>query len=153
LAVNSECITINGDDLFKLSVINSLISSKGDIVMTTSIKKDYDSDDMLVFQENNQVYSVGKDLDKNKANGESAGIIKYTLLGLSILRETLDEMMKDSENHQKFYLLALQKIMNRGVPINTCNIDFNDWAEIDFHPDVKDVRSKVDFFVKKIHSE
>jgi len=153
LAVNSECITINGDDLFKLSVINSLMSSKGDIVMATSIKKDYDSDDMLVFQENNQVYSVGKDLDKNKANGESAGIIKYTLLGLSILRETLDEMMKDSENHQKFYLLALQKIMNRGVPINSCNVDFNDWAEIDFHPDVKDVRSKVDFFVNKIHSE
>ena len=150
LLVKSECITINGDDLFKPRVINSLMASSGDIVMTTSIKMDYDSDDMLVFQDKNQVYSVGKDLDINKANGESAGIIKYSLRGLNILRETLDEMMREVENHNKFYLHALQKIMDSGLAVYCCNIDFNDWAEIDFHPDIKDVRSKVDFFVKKI---
>jgi len=151
LLIESECISINGDDLFKPEVINSLNNSEGDIVMTTSKKDFYDSDDMLVIHNNyNNVISVGKDLDKQKATGESVGIIKFSLLGLKIIRDTLDEMMKDLTNHQKFYLHALQKIMDSGIVVNSCIIDDKAWAEIDFHPDINDVRLRVDEFVKKI---
>ncbi len=150
LLIDSECISINGDDVFKPNVIEQLMKAPGEIVMTMSIKDSYDSDDMLVVHEGDRVYSVGKDLDVEKATGESIGIIKYSALGLSILRNTLDEMLRHPENHQRFYLQALQKVMNSGVTVNNCFVDSNDWAEIDFHPDISDVRAKVDHFVKKI---
>lgn len=150
LLIDSECISINGDNVFKPNVINTLLESSGDLVMTTTIKDEYDNDDMLIIHEDDRVYSVGKDLDVTKATGESIGIIKYSPLGLGILRNTLDEMLKKSENHDLFYLHALQKIMDSGITVNSCAIDTNDWAEIDFHPDVSDVRAKVDCFVKKI---
>lgn len=148
--IQEECISINGDDLFKKSVIDSLINTSGDIVMTIDRKEAYDSDDMLVITDGNQVKSVGKDLDRAKANGESVGIIKYSKRGLSLINETLDLLLQDEKNHQVFYLAALQEIMNKGFPVVGCEVSPNDWAEIDFHPDVSDVRAKVDLFVKRI---
>lgn len=150
LLIDSDCISINGDDVFRPEVINSLLSTKGDVVMTTSVKKNYDSDDMLVIEENKRVISVGKDLDPQKATAESVGIIKYTPRGLNILRDTIDDLLRSSNNHQKFYLHALQKIMDKGITVNSCIVDADSWAEIDFHPDIQDVRKKIDFFVKKI---
>ncbi|MDA7441054.1 phosphocholine cytidylyltransferase family protein [Candidatus Pseudothioglobus singularis] len=151
LLIDSECISINGDDVFKSEVINALLGTDGDVVMTTSVKKNYDSDDMLVIQENKRVISVGKDLDPQKATAESVGIIKYSSRGLNILRDTIDNLLRSSDNHQKFYLHALQNIMDKGITVNSCNVDSDAWAEIDFHPDIQDVRNKIDYFVKKIN--
>ena len=148
--IQEECISINGDDLFKKSVIDSLINTSGDVVMAIDRKDEYDSDDMLVITDGNLIKSVGKDLDRNKANGESVGIIKYYKRGLILINETLDLLLQDEKNHQVFYLSALQEIMNKGFPVVGCEVGPNDWAEIDFHPDVSDVRKKVDLFVKRI---
>jgi choline kinase len=150
LVVNEPCIAINGDDIFKPSVIDNLINSRGDIVMTIDRKSHYDADDMLIITEGEKIIAVGKELDHEQANGESVGIVKYSNLGLKILKETLDVMLRDADNHQQFYLLALQKIMDSGVTVSPCEVDPNDWAEIDFHPDVSDVRQKVDYFVQRI---
>lgn len=153
LLLDEPFISINGDDVFKPSVISGLLEQEGDLVMVTDRKADYDSDDMLITTREGRVMSVGKDLDINKANGESVGIIKYSNLGAKILANTLDEMMRSSDNHQKFYLHALQKIMDSGVTVNYFDVEPGDWAEIDFHPDVREVREKVDNFVKKISED
>ena len=142
--LNGPFISINGDDLFKPNVIHELLAQDGDIVMLTDRKAEYDSDDMLVITSENEVQAVGKELDPALANGESVGIIKYSKLGVRILGKTLDEMMRMPINHQKFYLQALQQIMDSGVQVKFHDIDPDDWAEIDFHPDVQDVRAKVD---------
>lgn len=150
LIIDEPCISINGDDIFKSDIITKLLDAEGDIVMTIDRKESYDSDDMLVITEKENILSVGKDLDVEIANGESVGIIKYSKLGLSIVRETLDFMLRDEANHQRFYLSALQKIMDRGFPITFCEVEPHEWAEIDFHPDVSDVRAKVDYFIDRI---
>lgn len=150
LIINEPCISINGDDLFKENVINKLLDSDGEIVMTIDRKENYDSDDMLVVTDKSNVTAVGKDLDLSIANGESVGIIKYSKLGISMIKETLDNLLRDQKNHQIFYLSALQKIMDRGFPVSMCEVEPHEWAEIDFHPDVSDVRAKVDYFVESI---
>jgi choline kinase len=146
--VNGEFISVNGDDIFKGSVIQSLLAAEGDIAMTIDRKEAYDSDDMLVVTEGELVRHVGKDLDRNQANGESVGIIRYRDRGVSMLDETLNLMLREEANHQRFYLSALQQIMNRGFPVSACEVDSKDWAEIDFHPDVEEVRAKVDIFLR-----
>ena len=150
LMIDEPFVSINGDDVFKPAVINELLKREEDIVMVTDRKEEYDSDDMLIISSDDRVLAVGKDLDIEKANGESVGIIKYSDLGKELLRKQLDEMMRNEDNHQKFYLHALQGIMDSGIHVNFCDVNPNDWAEIDFHPDVNDVRAKVDSFVKKI---
>lgn len=149
LLIKEPCISINGDDIFKPNVINKLLQAEGDIVMTIDRKSEYDSDDMMVITKEERVVAVSKDLDRDYANGESVGIIKYSVLGLKILTDLLDVMLRDESNHQQFYLQSLQKIMDSGVAVNYCEVDEDDWAEIDFHPDVTDVRDRVDYFVQQ----
>jgi L-glutamine-phosphate cytidylyltransferase len=151
LVIGESYISINGDDIFKACVIKSLIASPGDIVMTISRKDFFDEDDMLVVTEESRVLDVGKDLDQNISNGESIGIIKYSALGANILKNEIEAMLRNEVNHNKFYLHVLQKIMNKGIAISYCEVSSNDWAEIDYHPDVQDVRDKVDFFVQKLN--
>ena len=150
LIIEEPCISINGDDIFKGNIIKKLMKSTGDIVMTIDRKESYDADDMLVVIEKSNITAVGKELDLSIANGESVGIIKYSKLGINMMKDTLDVMLRDQKNHQIFYLSALQKIMDRGFPISTCEVEPHEWAEIDFHPDVSDVRAKVDYFVESI---
>jgi choline kinase len=148
--IKGPCISINGDNIFKPEVINALLDSPGEIIMTTDIKKEYDSDDMLVRTEDGLVKEVGKDLNIETSNGESLGIIKYSQIGWEKIRSTLDEMLRKESNHQIFYLSALQLLMNKGEEIHSCEVDATAWAEIDFHPDVDDVRSKIDLFMNKL---
>ena len=148
--IKGPCISINGDNIFKPEVINSLIDANGEIVMTTDIKDEYDSDDMLVRVEDGLVKEVGKDLNIETSNGESLGIIKYSLSGWKKIGDVLDEMLREESNHQIFYLSALQTLMNNGEAIHSCEVDASSWAEIDFHPDVEDVRSKIDLFINKL---
>jgi len=148
--IKDPCISINGDNIFKKSVIQSLLNANGEIVMTIDRKEDYDADDMLVITEGESIKAVGKDLDRKQANGESIGIIKYSKLGLEQLNTTLDHLVQNESNHQIFYLSALQEIMNKGFPVLGCEVEPDDWAEIDFHPDVSDVRERVDSFVQRM---
>ena len=150
LVTDGPCISINGDDVFKPSVIKALLATKGDVVMTIDRKEHYDADDMLVITDDGLVRSVGKDLDEKRANGESVGIIKYSPRGLERLKIILDLMLREEKNHQIFYLAALQEIMDQGFSVASCEIEPHDWAEIDFHPDVNDVREKIDVFIQKV---
>lgn len=148
--ITGPCISINGDNIFKPEVINTLLGASGEIVMTTDKKEEYDSDDMLVRTEGSFVKEVGKDLNIETSNGESLGIIKYSKVGWEKIRSTLDEMLRKESNHQIFYLSALQLLMSKGEEILSCEVDASAWAEIDFHPDVDDVRSKIDLFINKL---
>jgi choline kinase len=148
--VGGEFISINGDDIFKESVIEALLAADGDIAMTIDCKEAYDADDMLVVMEGSLVRRVGKDLDRALANGESVGIIRYRDRGVSMLEEALNLMLREEENHQRFYLAALQHIMDLGFPVFACEVDSTDWAEIDFHPDVQELRAKVDSFLRRM---
>ena len=139
LQVDGPSISINGDNIFKKSVISKLLKTPGDIVMTIDKKQRYDSDDMLAVIEGNRVVAVGKKI----ANAESVGIIKFTLKGYQEISKTLHSMLKDQSNHSLFYLSAMQEIMDSDFEVLPCEIEPGDWAEIDFHPDLEDLKTRI----------
>ncbi|MFO7897184.1 MAG: phosphocholine cytidylyltransferase family protein [Candidatus Cloacimonadales bacterium] len=141
--MKDEFITINGDDIFDSSVICNLLKSKENITMVTDIKAEYDSDDMKIVSQNGQVKAVSKKIDLKQANGESVGIIKFSGHGPQIYRDILDEMVRDPENMNQFYLKAIQKIIDKGFPVHMSVCSEEDWGEIDFHPDLKLIRQYV----------
>jgi choline kinase len=139
--MNEDFITINGDDIFSADVIANLLKSTHDITMVIDEKKAYDDDDMKVIHKNSEVLEVSKKIDSTKANGESIGIIKYANKGPKIFLDVLDAMVRDPQNRNLFYLAAVQNIIDRGFKVHYSMCQETDWAELDFHPDLKLIRT------------
>lgn len=134
--MQEDFITINGDDIFKPVVIENLLKSESNITMVIDEKPEYDEDDMKVVHENGLVHQVSKKIAMDKANGESVGIIKFTGKGRQIYIDTLEEMVRDDENMNAFYLKAIQQMINKGYPVHFSMCKPDDWGELDFHPDL-----------------
>jgi L-glutamine-phosphate cytidylyltransferase len=134
--MREDFITINGDDIFKPVVIENLLKSEASITMVIDEKPGYDDDDMKVVHKNGLVLQVSKKISAEEANGESVGIIKFTGKGRQIYIDTLEEMVRDEENMNAFYLKAIQQIINKGYHVNFSMCKADDWGELDFHPDL-----------------
>lgn len=135
--------TINGDDLFTPVVVESLLKSKQNITMVIDQKAHYDEDDMKVVHRDGQVLEVSKQIPVARANGESIGMILFQGAGPKIYRTLLDEMVRDPENRNVFYLKAIQEVINRGYPVHYSLCEEGDWGELDFHPDLLMLRQFV----------
>jgi choline kinase len=134
--MDDEFITINGDDLFKPSVIENLLKSKNNITMVIDEKEKYDEDDMKVVHHDGLIQKVSKKIPIVETNGESIGIIKFSGKGPKIYVNVLEEMVRKKENLNIFYLQAIQEIINKGYPVHFSKCAPDDWAELDFHPDL-----------------
>ena len=141
--MTDEFITINGDDIFDSVVISGLLESKENITMVTDVKAEYDFDDMKIISKNGLVQQVSKQIPIPEANGESVGIIKFSGEGPKIYTDILEEMVREPENMDNFYLKAIQKIIDRGFPVHYSKCNEKDWGEIDFHPDLELIRKYV----------
>lgn len=139
--MNSDFITINGDDIFSAEVIANLLKSTHDITMVIDEKQSYDDDDMKVIHTGGEILEVSKKIDSQKANGESIGIIKYINKGPKIFSDMLDTMVRDPQNRNLFYLQAIQNIIDKGFKVHYSLCKETDWAELDFHPDLKLIRT------------
>jgi L-glutamine-phosphate cytidylyltransferase len=142
---DEDFITINGDDVFKSCLITNLLKSTEDITMVIDEKETYDDDDMKVIHENGKIQQVSKKIALTQANGESVGIIKFSGKGRKIYIDTLEEMVRNRDNMDVFYLKALQNIIDKGYPVHYSMCKETDWGEIDFHPDLMMIRK----FIKK----
>jgi choline kinase len=138
---DESTILVNGDDLFKSSVVEKLKASDKEITLVISRKDEYDDDDMKVIIEGDRLTDVGKDIPLSDANGESIGMMLFRDRGLRDFQGILMEMVRSEENLQLFYLHAIRQLMRRGHAINYVECSTDDWAEVDFHPDLELMRN------------
>jgi hypothetical protein len=61
--------------------------------------------------------------------------------GLRDIQAMLTEMIRVEENLQLFYLHALRQLMKRGHAVHYVECGPDDWAEVDFHPDLELMRT------------
>jgi choline kinase len=141
--ITEPAVLVNGDDVFKASVLESLTAARDQIAMVVSRKGYYDSDDMKVTTIEERVVNVGKDLPDSESNGESIGMIAFRGPGLSLMQSELDSMMRNEPDLQLFYLEALRRLMVAGHHIGYVECDDDEWAEVDFHPDLDLMRNQV----------
>jgi len=149
--IDGDFILVNGDDLFKSDVLRKLKEADGNIVMVIDRKKTYSEEDMKVVTKNNKVIKVSKRIPLDEANGESIGMIKFSGDGVNKIKEKLDKMVRLKENHNVFYLQALQELMDDGYEIKYVEIPEDHWAEIDVHTDLDFVKSRIRENLKKIN--
>jgi len=153
--MEDEFITINGDDLFAPAVVAELLKSRQNITMVIDQKDHYDDDDMKVIHSEGLIREVSKKIDPHQANGESIGMIKFAGQGPDIYKNVLEEMVRDHDNRNVFYLKAIQELINRGFPVHYAMCNEGDWGELDFHPDLLMLREYVsqENLVEKIFPE
>ncbi|MBN1164914.1 MAG: phosphocholine cytidylyltransferase family protein [Candidatus Krumholzibacteriota bacterium] len=143
-------VLVNGDDVFKTRVLSGLLDTDDDITMVIDRKANYDQDDMKVVTSGDRVFRVSKDIPLDETNGESIGMILFQGKGRSIIRDTLEGMVRREENQKIFYLAALQEIMERGFPVHYHECSRDDWAEIDFHSDLSFIRQHINKYAADI---
>lgn len=131
-----EFVLINGDDVFRTQVLQRLLDAEGETTMVVSHKPAYDVDDMKVQTRGERVHKVSKSVPPDDTNGESIGMMKFSQRGRDRFFAELDTMVRDKSNHNRYYLEALQRIMDSGWPVKYVACKPNEWAEIDFHPDL-----------------
>ena len=146
----SDFIIINGDDIFKESVLSGLIKyDKNEIItMVIDRKKKYDLDDMKLIIKNEKILRVSKNIPLDEANGESIGMIRVTGKARSIVVSTMEKMVRNKKYMDVFYLEMIQKLINKGISVGSYEISAKDWAEIDFHPDLEDINKMISRFNK-----
>lgn len=149
--MSTDFVVINGDDVFKSIVLRQLLDEplEKNIVMVIDRKKSYSEEDMKVIIHNERIVRVSKNIPINEANGESIGMIKFVGGGCNVIRNTLARMVRKDESKQVFYLEALQQVIDSGLPVNYNECSEDEWAEIDFHPDLKLIRKNSFKFVTK----
>lgn len=143
LNINEPVVLLNGDDLFKASVLGNLLKSEKEITMVISRKDEFDDDDMKVITEGPLIRDVGKDIEGAKANGESIGMMLFRKRGLMDMRNSLMELIRVEDNLKTFYLQALRNLMRKGHDVHFSECKPEDWAEMDFHPDLTQMRQQL----------
>lgn len=148
--MRDEFIVVNGDDIFHPRVLKGLLEvpEEKEICMVISRKKKYLHEHMKVITKRNRVYKVSKEIDLEKATGESIGMIRFLKNGAGKAVETMEKMMRDGIGLKVFWLEVLQQLMDEDFPVYYHAAKETDWAEIDFHPELEAVKASLDGFVK-----
>ena len=80
---------------------------------------------------NGAVTRIGNELPVSSAAGESIGIERIDERSNAALFATLEEMMDQAANHQLYYEVAYDAIIQAGEPFKTLDITGLRWVEID----------------------
>ena len=135
--MNEDFILLNGDTLFEESVLRRLLEAPvRPVTVTIDHKKSYDADDMKVTLEGSRLVNIGKDLEPNKTNGESIGMILFRGEGPALFRAALENALCDASARKAFYLSVIRE-MSRSMHVHTCSIAGLKWCEIDYPADLK----------------
>ncbi len=141
--MRDDFVLLNGDDVFEAEVLAGLLESRRDITMVIDRKPRYDEDDMKVRMEDDRVVEVSKVVDPERADGESIGMILFRRRGREAMRHVLDRMVRYPHYRKVFYLQAIQKLIDEGIPVHVHECRPDQWAEIDFHPDLSFIRENI----------
>ncbi|MGM0608873.1 MAG: sugar phosphate nucleotidyltransferase [Candidatus Muiribacteriota bacterium] len=143
--LQKDFIITNGDNLYRKNVLPEFASIEEGIYLTISYKDEYDDDDMkVVLDENKSVIHVSKEVPLPDVMAESVGLVGvFGKRYRNAFVKKVVNMLHSEEKLQFFWLRTFNELVSDGLKIETIEIDSNDWAEVDFHPDIMTIRKEV----------
>lgn len=161
---NDDLIVLYGDVLFDEDVLKKLLSSKADLTVGAILNYkevlgnvDYKAKEMLTFDSENYIRTIGKNLTFDSDNvGFFSGIMKVSKFGTEILKNHF-KRISEVENCNYFYSKKdlksiwltdfLNEICQLGVAMQ-CTIFEKGWYELDTKEDYINVCNDVNFMAK-----
>lgn len=145
--MNEDFLIINGDNIIASDVIRDLVNTTAEgIFVTICYKEKYHDEDMKVnLDSNKKILRVSKEIKHGDA--ESVGLVKVSGEKFrKIYQNALEELVRNKEYLNKFWLECFNLLVNKGVEINSFEIDKNKWREVDFHFDLTDIKELIKKF-------
>jgi len=145
--MNQDFLISNGDNLYTSDVVRDLVNKTNDgIYVTICYRNDLGEDDMkVILDENGKILKVSKEIEKS--NIESIGLAKIKGEKYrKIYQEILEQLARNKNYINKFWLETFNILGERGVEIQSFEIDKDKWREVDFHFDIKDLKQLIKNF-------
>jgi choline kinase len=135
--MNEDFFLLNGDTLFEVAVVGRVLSkSAHPVTVVTTYKPHYDADDMKVTLEGQRLINIGKDIEPEKTDGESVGMIFFRGEGPALFRQGLERAMGDPSSSRKWYLSVIRDLCPT-MKVWTCSIEGLRSCEVDYPADLK----------------
>lgn len=142
-------ISINGDDVFDVSILKRLRADNSQPILVSIDQKDaYDDDDMKILLDGKRITAINKKIPLAQAQGESIGIMKFRAEGVTRLQEELESMIRTETGLSDWYTKSIERIAQSGFPVAAFDIEGAPWAEIDFPEDLEYVRTHLQDLVR-----
>lgn len=135
------CLLLNGDTIFEDRVLARLLEAEdAPITVTIDRKPDYDDDDMkVVVTPTGRLEAIGKKLPRERVNGESIGLLRFSAEGARLFARALDCAIRSPEGLRSWYLSVVNEIA-REREVRTCAVEGAWWREIDSPGDLEETR-------------
>jgi len=135
--MNEDFFLLNGDTLFEVAVVGRVLSKAAHpVTVVTTHKSHYDADDMKVTLEGQRLINIGKDIEPEKTDGESVGMIFFRGEGPALFRQGLERAMGDPSSSRKWYLSVIRDLCPT-MKVWTCSIEGLRSCEVDYPADLK----------------
>jgi len=143
--MDHDFIMINGDDVFRKSVLQKLIRTSGDFVAVISRKKCYDSDDTKIITNGPVIARIDKNLPLDQVNAEWAGICLVRGSARARFVDLMDSLIRNPllREGPPHYLSLIQGLIDSGLTLEYLEIPVEAWAEIDYQKDLDFVQAKI----------
>lgn len=136
--MDDDFIMINGDNVFRSSLLTFLNNSTGEFNILVAKKSMYDEDDTKLILKNDKIIRLGKDIPLDKANAEWIGmcVVRGSIRKLFINK--IKELIRKPEllEGAPHYLSVFQGLADDGVSLETIRVESEAWADIDYQMDL-----------------
>ena len=147
LFLGEDFVVSNGDNIYKKDIYQAVMSSEEPetIQLTIDRKDEYDEDDMKVLLDADQnILRVSKQIPVGEAQCESLGLVLVKGERCrNIFHRKIMEMVRDADLMDMFWLDIFNSLVQSGETVHVCEVSHEDWAEIDFHPDVEMLQKSI----------
>lgn len=135
--MRQDFLLINGDTVFEAPIPDRLLRrATRPVTVAINRKPTYDSDDMKVRLNGDDLVEIGKTIDAKKINGESIGMMLFQGEGPRLFSDTLDRIMRTPAGLRSWYTSVVDGLAADGR-VGWVNIEGLDWAEVDYHADLE----------------
>jgi len=130
-----EVLILNGDVLFPREVLERLMSSLYEGVLSVDTGAFLDDETMKVALEGSRVVDIRKDLLPQEAQGENLGVVLFKGGALEVLKDVVKNMV--SRGEVNLWIPAAFREMLSFHPIYAIDVKGLPWIEIDFLQDLE----------------
>ncbi len=138
--MDQDFILCNGDNVFDPNILETLMSAPSACALMTQRKRNYTSEDMMVYYVKDRIRHIGKHLVPHAADAISIGLMRFSSSSVPIFRDILEERAKDDHVMQSYFLAAVQSLIDAEYPV--CGRDIGDrfWIDVDTPSDLANAR-------------
>ena len=134
--LTGDFLLLNGDTLFEPAVVRRLLDSPVKaITLARDHKSRYDSDDMKVCLDGDRLLKIGKDLESDRVDGESIGMLLFREQGGELFKHAVAQTMYTPVALKQWYLSVIDQLA-AGGHVWSQSINGLQWGELDYPVDL-----------------